>query len=86
MVQESYFARKSSHSGTPMLAPLVEAVLAAGVVAVAGLSVVPDAALLLVFVFVSVVEQPIRKMANARQSYSSRSSHLLLLFRLSSRA
>src|SRR5688572_11738805 len=64
-VQESYFARKSSHSGTPML-PLVEAVVVAGVLAAAGLSVVPDAVLVFVFVFVSVVEQPIRKMANAR--------------------
>src|SRR5688572_14128905 len=64
LVQESYFFRKSSHSGTPMLAPLVEAAVVAGVVAVAGLSVVPD--VVLVFVFVSVVEQPIRKMANAR--------------------
>ena len=55
---------KSSHSGTPTLSPLVEAVVVAGVVVAPGLSVVPDA--VLVFVFVSVVEQPIRKMANAR--------------------
>jgi hypothetical protein len=36
----SYFVMKSSHSGTPMLSPVVEAVPVAGVVAAAGFSVV----------------------------------------------
>jgi uncharacterized membrane protein len=39
-IQASYFARKSSHSATPILSPLPEVVVVVGVLVVAGVVVV----------------------------------------------
>jgi hypothetical protein len=63
----SYFAMKSSHSGTPILSPLFEAVAVAGVlVAAAGLSVLPEAVFELVVV--SVFEQASATRASTRHN------------------